>query len=160
MVLNHGTFNCLRQQHLRHCCCASSCVVQTYPQPLTGVYFLADIYLDWSLSIWFHTGCETTLQCCWLLDILDLAKLRKKIHSFSYYDVYRCGLFHRRSQGINCGEQRKEKKMLTCLETLKSFAKQHSCVPHLNNFTEKNPCTSKKGHQIWNEKSISEALSR
>lgn len=58
------------------------------------------------------------------------------------------------------GSKEMKKKMLTCLETLKSFAKQHSCVPHLNNFTEKNPCTSKKGHQIWNEKSISEALSR
>lgn len=112
-----------------------------------------------SLSISFHTGYETTLQCCWLLVILDLVKLRKKINSFSYYEVYRCGLFYRKSQGIYCGEQRKEKK-LTCLETPKHFAKQHSCVLQFNNFTEKNTCTSKKGHQIWNRNSISGALSR
>lgn len=43
---------------------------------------------------------------------------------------------------------KERKKKLTCLETLKHFAKQHSRVPHLNNFTEKNPCTSKKGDQI------------
>lgn len=33
------------------------------------------------------------------------------------------------------GSKERKKKMLTCLETLKSFAKQHSCVPHPNNFT-------------------------
>lgn len=38
---------------------------------------------------------------------------------------------------------KERKKKLTCLETLKHFAKQHSCVLQFSNFIEKNPFTAK-----------------
>lgn len=153
MVLNRGTFNCMRPQHLRCCCHASYCAAQTYPQLLTGVSFLADMHLDWSSSISFHTGYETTLQCCWFLVILDLVKLRKKINSFSYFEVYRSGLFYRRSQGTYCGEkllQRKEEKVNMSRNT-EAFCQATLLCSPVQQLYRKKSFHLKNCHQIKNE---------
>lgn len=88
-----------------------------------------------------HTGYETTLQCCWLLVILDLVKLRKKTNSFSCYEVYRSGLFYRRSQRIYCKEKLLQRKENQINMSRNTEAKQYSCVLQFKNFIEKNPFT-------------------
>lgn len=143
MALNPGIFNCMKPQHLTHCHHASCCMMQTYPQPLTLVFtflqtfILTDDYPSHSHRLWNNLAMLLTFSHSWLSQTED------KDHSFSYMRFTEVGSSTEGHKEfiVRRNYYKARKTKLTCLETLKHFAKQYSCVLQFKNFIEKNPFT-------------------